>query len=36
MIYFIDYIRQFSAANSYNLLNREAAYKYYTVKAYWN
>ena len=33
MTYFIDYIYQFSTTNSYNLLNREAAYKY-TVKAY--
>ena len=35
MTYFIDYIRQFSTVNSYNLLNKEAAYKY-TVKVYWN
>ena len=33
MTYFMDYIRQFSTVNGYNLLNREAAYKY-AVKAY--
>ena len=33
--YFIDYIYQFGAADGYNILNREAAYKY-TVKVYWN
>ena len=35
MTYFINYIYQFGAANGYNLLNREAAYKY-AVKAYQN
>ena len=35
MTYFIDYIRQFGTTDSYNLLNRKAAYKY-TIKAYWN
>jgi hypothetical protein len=29
----MGHIRQFSAANSYNILNGEAAYKY-AVKAY--
>ena len=29
----MDYIRQFSAADGYNILNREAAYKY-AIKAY--
>ena len=33
MTYFIDYICQFGAADGYNLLNGEAAYKY-AVKAY--
>ena len=29
----MDYIRQFGATNGYNILNREATYKY-SVKAY--
>ena len=29
----MDYIRQFSAANSYNTLNREATHKY-AIKVY--
>jgi len=29
----MDYIRQFGAANGYNILNGEAAYKY-AIKAY--
>jgi hypothetical protein len=33
MTHFIDYIRQFGAINSYNLLNGEAAYKY-AIKTY--
>ncbi|OCK92885.1 uncharacterized protein K441DRAFT_568977, partial [Cenococcum geophilum 1.58] len=35
MTHFMDYIRQFGAANGYNTSNGEAAYKY-AVKAYWN
>ena len=35
MTYFMDYICQFGTANSYNLLNKKAAYKY-AVKAYQN
>ena len=33
MTYFMDYIHQFSAVDSYNILNGEAAYKY-IIKAY--
>ena len=29
----MDYIHQFNIVNGYNILNKEAAYKY-TVKAY--
>ena len=31
----MDYIYQFSGADGYNILNREAAHKY-TIKAYYN